>query len=382
MRLLKLIPLFLGSLALAQPADERIAFTFLNATQGPSRATPAFVTIIGRDASGRFCHLTRDGQFQPCMPGDATAARGRRSGCRYGLPLAEVMALDVPRSLRVDSGRIYLSVGAGAWLGLDPATGALVEPDPANPDDPNAELDYDWIEFTLDDRGFHGNTTCVDRFGLPVTLTVVDRERPGQPQGPVGLAESRTALLRAWEAEVPAPFRQLESDGHRRILAPSHVPALAGGGHFDAYVKTLWARYRTEPLVLTPDEGTFTGQVQPDDRLVFTRAGDPGTYAIARPPSTAEIFLCNGVLAQGSALEKVLGAQLAAILNRHVADPSHWRQPQDYYLTTPCNVYARFWHAHSLDGLAYAFPYDDVNNQSPSLATPNPQEIRISFRWD
>jgi len=361
-------------------AGGRIALTFTSATQGPARDTPAFVTLIGRDAAGRFCHLDRDGRFLPCAPEDASIDRAGRPGYRYGLSLAQTRGLTLDRDLRVDGGRIYLSVGEPVWLGRDGTTGGLVEPDPANPDDPNADLRYDWVEFALDGAGFHGNTTCVDQFGLPVWLAVVDGEA-GQVRGPVGLAGTRTALFRAWAAEVPEPFRQLDAGG-RRILAPSHEPALAGGAYFDPLIQAFWARYRAEPLILTPAEGTFTGQVEADGRLVFTRAGAPGTWSLARAPTTAEVFRCDGVLARGSGLEKVLGAQLAAILNRHVEDPLRWRSAQGYYLASPCNHYARFWHAHSVDGRAYGFPYDDVSEQSSSLNAADPREIRVAFRWD
>ena len=145
----------------------------------------------------------------------------------------------------------------------------------------------------------------------------------------------------------------------------------------------MWERYRAEPLVLSPDEGTFTGRVDAGDRLVFTRDGDPAPYIIARRPTTQEAFLGNGVLAQGSGTEKVLGAQLAALINRHLLEaPGSWRDASAYYLLDPCNQYARFWHRHGLGGRAYGFAYDDVNDQSSSLSVPDPLEIHISYRLD
>ena len=88
------------------------------------------------------------------------------------------------------------------------------------------------------------------------------------------------------------------------------------------------------------------------------------------------------MLARGNATEQVLGAQLAALLNRNVADPLRWREPGVYYQGSPCNLYARFWHEHSLAGKAYGFAYDDVSDQSPSLATAEPEEISVTLRWD
>jgi hypothetical protein len=71
------------------------------------------------------------------------------------------------------------------------------------------------------------------------------------------------------------------------------------------------------------------------------------------------------------------------MLNRHVLEtPLAWRRAEDYYRREPCNSYARFWHQHGLAHRAYGFAYDDVNDQSASLATPAPREIRIAYRLD
>lgn len=357
-------------------------FRFVNATTGPLRATPVFATFTGLDAAGRFCRLDREGRFQVCTVADNRIEKAGRTWCDYGLDVEALPALEVPRDLRIISGRIYLSQGAPVFLRVDEATHGLVQPDPANPSDPNRDLIYDWVEFTLNDLGFFGNTTCVDQFGLPITLTVTDWGNPGLPRGPVGLAESRAALFAAYRTSVTPAFAALADPAGLRILAPAHAPA-GLRDHFEANTRSLWDRYRRIPLVLTPDEGTFTGRVDGQGRLCFTRPGDPETYVIQARPTSLEIFLCNGVLAQGNALEKVLGAQLAALLNRHLLeDPGHWRSPERYYRQEPSNQYARFWHQHGLDHKAYAFPYDDVNDQSPSLFAPRPMEVRVAFRLD
>jgi hypothetical protein len=294
--------------------------------------------------------------------------------------------LDLDRDLPLASGRIYLSVGSPVWLRVDEATGGLVQPDPANPGDPNRDLHYDWIELTLDGSGFHGNTTCVDQFGLPLTLAVTDRGDPEHPLGPVGLTEARTALFQAWRATMPPTFQDLANPAGSRILAPAHGafgPAGAGRDYLRGYIERMWARYRARPLVLKVDAGTFTGRVDAGDRFVFTRAGDAAEYVIAAKPTTQEAFLGDGVLAQGNGTERMLGAQLAALLNRHLLErPGAWRDASAYYQGEPCNHYAQFWHQHGLGHRAYGFAYDDVNDQSSSLATANPLEIRIAFRED
>jgi hypothetical protein len=375
-----------GVLRAALPPGDRIRFSFSNTTAGPDSAVPAYATFTGRDAAGRFCHLDGSGRFLPCSTADNVVPWEGRTWCDYGIPLQAGARLDLDRSVPVNSGRLYLSVGSPVYLRVDETTGGLVQPDPADPADPNRVLRYDWIELTLDGSGFHGNTTCVDQFGLPIAMTVFDRADPLRPVGRVGLTESRSALFEAYRAEVPPAFAALADPRERRILAPAHGEFSAAGAERDylrGYIDQMWAKYRREPLILMPDEGTFTGRVDPGDRIVFTRDGDPGSYVLQAKPTSQEVFLGNGVLAQGNATEKVLGAQVAAMLNRHVLEtPLAWRDARGYFRREPCNSYARFWHQHGLEHRAYGFAYDDVNDQSSSLATPAPLEIRIEYRWD
>jgi hypothetical protein len=372
--------------SVAQAPSGPVRLRFRVRTQGPAAAQTAFATFTGRDASGRFCRLDRDGRFLPCTPADNVIPRDGRTWCDYGIPIHQTAELELSAGLRVDSGRIYLSVGAPVLLRVDEASGGLVQPDPANPGDPNRDLLYDWVELALDGSGFHGNTTCVDQFGLPVTLAVRDRSDPGRLWGPVGIQEARDALFAAYRREVPPVFQELADPRERRILAPAHGafgPGRAQAGYLEPYLDAMWRKYQAEPLVLTPDEGTFTGRVEADGGMRFTRTGDPAAYRIRRRPTSAEVLLCNGVLAEGEALEKVLGAQVAALLNRHLLErPQAWREPAAYYRQEPCNSYARFWHRHSLGGKAYGFAYDDVADQSASLAAPDPLEVLIEFRCD
>jgi len=378
-------PAAAGARAQPPPTAGPLRLRFRSTTQGPGRELPAFATVTGRDRSGRFCHLDRQGRFLPCSPADNVIPRAGRTWCDYAIPLQDGLDLDLPAGSAIDSGRIYLSVGAPVLLRVDEASLGLVQPDPANPTDPNGPILYDWVELTLDRTGFHGNTTCVDQFGLPVALTVVDRGHPARILGPVGLTGARSALFAAYRAAVPPAFAGLADPGDRRILAPAHGSFQAGGADQDylqAYIDAMWRKYRDEPLVLTPDEGSFTGRVDAQDRLVFTRPGDPAAYRVGKPTS-AEALLCNGALAAGNGTEKVLGAQLAALLNRHgLEQPLAWRDPAGYYRRDPCNRYARFWHERGLGGRAYGFAYDDVNDQSPSLYAPDPQEITLTFNWD
>jgi hypothetical protein len=282
---------------------------------------------------------------------------------------------------RLSGGRLYLSIGAPLYLRVDPASGGLVQPDTANPSDPNASTTFDWMEFALDASGFHGNTTCVDQFGLPITLLV--RDASGFTVGPVGLKGRRSDLLREYQNAGLGDFASLMDPGGKRITAPGHAPLGPITRHFDAYIKSMWAKYRQEPLILTPDEGTFTGRVDSLGRMVFTREGDPCSYLIRTMPTTMDAFRCDGPLAQGNGVERVLGAQVAALINRHRLEaPGDWRDAGEDYNALPSNAYAQFWHERGLKNKAYGFPYDDVNDQATLVYSAHPEEVLVEFRID
>lgn len=360
-------------LCLSPRSAAALAFRMENRTQGPLAAQPVFATVTARDGEGRFQRMDASGAFHPCRPEDNRVPHQGLRWCAYSFPAGD---FDIDATRPLFAGRLYLSVGSPLYLRVDPATGGLVQPDPGNPSDPNLAIPFDWLEFTVDASGFHGNTTCVDMFGLPIRLEVLDRD--GRASGPVGLEASRSELLRAWGAEVPEPFRGLvRPEG--RILAPGHAPAgdpVATA--LDAHIAACWSRFRTEPPAFRIGADTFTGRVEADGSLAFTRPGDADVHRIEGRPTSLEAFRCDGVLDRGDAVARALGARVGAYLNRNPGrsgDPATWYQP-------PCNAYAAFWHRHGLGGLAYGFPYDDVDGQSTLLDVREPVEVRVAFRVD
>ena len=43
--------------------------------------------------------------------------------------------------------------------------------------------------------------------------------------------------------------------------------------------------------------------------------------------------------------------------------------------------YAKFWHDHAINKLAYGFPYDDVAGQSTFISHANPQYLLVAVGW-
>ena len=91
-------------------------------------------------------------------------------------------------------------------------------------------------------------------------------------------------------------------------------------------------------------------------------------------PTTQDILECKGTLATGGSTELALEAQICAAFNRRVMEDSTlWAEPSAWYLGAPTNYYAKFWHTHGLNGLAYGFAYDDVSSQSSTIHTDTPE---------
>jgi len=90
----------------------------------------------------------------------------------------------------------------------------------------------------------------------------------------------------------------------------------------------------------------------------------------------------RGVLATGNGVETALEAQIGAALSRHIMeDPSKWATPSAWYSASPTNYWAKFWHAHSIDHLSYAFSYDDVSDQSSTIVATAPEHMIFGIRW-
>nr|MCH9643164.1 hypothetical protein [Actinomycetes bacterium] len=89
-------------------------------------------------------------------------------------------------------------------------------------------------------------------------------------------------------------------------------------------------------------------------------------------PTTAEVFAADGPFA-GTGFQVLFLAELDAALNRGVAStPEQWNDVAAYYPDGQrWNPYAKLFHDIGIAGLAYGFPYDDVNDQSSVLILNN-----------
>ena len=303
----------------------------MNGTNGAYTDSQIYWGVIGiNPTTGNWCYLDLNGNLVPISLSlnDATGhlTKNNVNYANIYHTVNEASWVSLPR---ITSGRMFLSVGTPCYIKTFDT--GFAGPDINNPTDPNANVYFDFVEFTVDATGYHGNTTRVDQFGFPVQHRLVNNA--GNYDQTVGEleTETRSGLFTKYQNEVPTAFKSLGTlQAPYRIVCPNSGPFKVGG---------TYANY-------------FSG------------------YSSI---STQDILLGVGGAAN---------AQTCAALNRHVyTDTANWNNPAAYYKAAPANYYAKFWHDHSIDNLAYGFCYDDVNTQAAYLQIGDPKGLIIRVGW-
>jgi hypothetical protein len=205
---------------------------------------------------------------------------------------------------------------------------------------PNSQI-TDFIEFTVGAGVFNGNTTRVDWFGIKTAMRLHAHDGFDTQVGEdlATFNEDRAVTFQKFIDEVPAEFDHLA-----QVQAPNRIPAPGKVGETGFLPGGQFANY-------------MTGY-----------ASQNGVAA-----STFDVLACAGALAQNP--------QLCAGLNRHVANTPNQTNPGAFYTAAPANYYAKFWHDHAINKLAYGFPYDDFGNQSSFVTHANPQYLLVALGW-
>ncbi|MFM9279825.1 glycoside hydrolase family 64 protein [Paenibacillus jiagnxiensis] len=309
----------------------KLTFRLLNGTNGAYSDQQIYWGVLGiNPENGRWSYLDASGQLQPIStalndaPGHLSKKGNNYANIYHTLSNSYV---NLPK---ITSGRMFICVGSPCYIKTYDT--GFAGPDINNPTDPNRDIYFDFIEFTVDDAGYHGNTTRVDGFGFPIQHRLVNRA--GNYDRTVGELESETraGLFQKYRNEVPQPFKALaDVQAPYRIVAPIHGSFASGGANASYF------------------------------------AGYSGY-------NTQEILLCNGALQEDSAK--------CSAINRHVYEnPANWNNVSAYYQAAPANFYAKFWHDHSIDRLAYGFAYDDYNGQASYLEVGDPKGLLIRVGW-
>jgi beta-galactosidase len=380
--------------------DGAVKFTFKNAT-GRYQDQQIWFAIIGHQGAP-FFHATFDGSgrgtYVPCSPADNIVSRGGDTYTNYFYSIDKVPSAELPSAL--SSGRIWIAIGdvdannpAPLYIKVNGPTD-IRQPSVSNPSDPNYNIIWDFLEFDYEPPGFFGNTSSVDAYAIPITLSNSSGITPAQ----VGYSAPRSTVFSTFQQLGP-PWSDLaisNAGTQLRILNPQYkmppqgvAPQTFPANYLSDYIDHCWQVYTGVNVTVQSPRGTanlYTGSMDASGQFVFVKNDAPNDAAyrhtIAKPRSI-DVFGCKGVFdrADGPSpgyaeIDGDIKNQIASALNRtvlHNPDYNAWCQVTSFY--TPwsggsgpvTNLYAKALHAQSIGGLAYAFAYDDQCDQSTTI---------------
>lgn len=314
------------------PGNGSLSLKVMNGTNGAKASSNIYWGVIGIDpVTSSWSYLDMNGNLIPISAGlNDAPGHLTKNGVNYANIYHKVSETGWANLPKITSGRMFLCVDSPCYIKT--YNDGFAGPNVDNPTDPNRDIYFDFIEFTVNDSGYHGNTTRVDGFGFPIQMRLVNQA--GNYDRTVGELESETraGIFSEYQNEVPSAFKSLaQIQAPYRIVAPLHGSFAPGGAN----------------------QYYFSG------------------YA---PYSNTDILGGENYLAQNP--------QIDAAINRHVyTDSANWNNPGAYYQAGPANYYAKFWHDHNIGRLAYGFPYDDVNGQASYLEIGAPKGLIVRVGW-
>ncbi|KAI0475596.1 glycoside hydrolase family 64 protein [Xylariaceae sp. FL0804] len=355
--------------------------------------------ITGLDTSGAVVMLNTDGAWYYPDPAGSTTPVTIDSSAGVALPLGaagSTTTFTLPDYM--SSGRVWVADGELSFFAVAGADGAseLVEPSAAAATDPSAAVNWGFVELTnTADGGIYANISFVDFVGLVIGMVLALGDNTTQTvKGlPAGAVAGVCAAMQAQGAEDGSSWADMcvtDGEGNAlRVLAPNlylSQDEAAQADYWTDYVSDVWTTYTSTPLVIDTQAaaGNVSCTVVGDE---LTCDGDNRGYP---QPTTADIWGCNsGPFAIDSGdndVHRAVVPRLCAAFNRAellVAGGAY--EPSlgsaSFYTTSPANHYSRIVHELELDGLGYAFSYDDVNadggNAAGVVSGVNPTSLQL-----
>lgn len=341
-------------------ANTTLELAFKNETS--SSTVYAYVTGQAIQNNNAIFLLKSDGTYYyPTNP----AAIGTPLSADCAIPLGAPGSSKTVSIPQIAGGRIWFSIGTPLTFLLNPGP-ALVEPSVTNNSDPNINISWDFCEFTFNSDQLFANVSYVDFVSVPIALSLNSSSGPvqtvtGIPEN--GLATVCNGLI-AQTAADGKPWSSLIVKGasgqELRALSPNNgiVQGANFGGYFEPFVSQCYQRFNSTPLTVNTQAGF--------GMVAWRTSGNElslGSMQFASP-TTEDIFSCStGPFATGSEQERnAIIPRLAAAFNRStLLTASTIPAPaSEYYRQGITNHYARIVHEANIDGIGYAFPYDDV----------------------
>ena len=285
-----------------------------------------YVTVIGQTTPGQWSWIDQNGVAHAIDHDAANAADHlTKNGVNYAdmsFTLAQAGNFQMPPEL--EGARIFLSEKQPLYIAISPDNKGWAGPNPANPADPNYSTVYDWYEMTFKNGAvpFGGNTTQVDQFGFPFSVTVT--QNSSGFSGTSGLALSRDQVFQQFKATEPSAFQSLivnDANGSPvRILSPRTVQPGALATWLDSPINDFWTTYQTNQFNYNGPGYTVHGNVNASDQFVYSvtpTGGSTSVYTMTMP-TTAQTFAADGPFV-GTGAQGAFLAELDAAFNRGVA---------------------------------------------------------------
>ncbi|GAA2856528.1 hypothetical protein Acy02nite_65590 [Actinoplanes cyaneus] len=366
--------------ATVPPREDLLPVTVTNKT-GRGDAVHLYVLGVNLD-TGKLGYVNQAGTFTPWTGGAAVPVAAPDVSIN-GPANGGSTTIRVPRNL---SGRLYFSFGRKLDFRL--STDGLVQPAPWAGGDPNHDILFDWSEFTVNSSGLWLNSSQVDMFAVPHIVSVTGGSGTTSSTGEV-VAGGRQKVINAIKAD--ADFAKSVVTGPDgtvlRVLAPGKAAdaGLMSPAYLDPYIASAWKAYTSKSLTVTPftdrPDVKYTGRTS-GDVMSFTDSSGKVVASFTKP-STANVWGCDGAL--GAPNDQVVGPiarTLCAALQRTTLgrlDVQPSGTAADFYQGSPANLYAKVIHANMTDGKAYAFAFDDVQNQESLVHDGDPRTAAITF---
>ena len=155
--------------------------------------------------------------------------------------------------------------------------------------------------------------------------------------------------------------------------------------YLDPYINSAWNAYASKTLTVVPfgdqPNNKFLGRTS-GNIMNFTDSTGK-TVASFTKPTTANVWGCDGALGApndlvvGPIARTLCAAMQRTTLGRLDTQPSG--SAADFYQGDPTNYYAKIIHANMADGKAYAFAFDDVQNQESLVHDGDPRTAGITM---
>ena len=312
------------------------------------------------------------------------------------------------------SGRIYISVGQ-PLLPFTPLAGASANQTSGFPatgytapalasGTPGSLCLYDWLEFSFDsNQALNINTTQVDQFGFPISMTATGTGMTGGEQGVLNTSRSSIMTNLAglsnslFNSSVGVPTNGVNADAYPasvytsntlRAVSPKTV-ATASDTFFTSTINTWYNNWANTPLVTyDASSGYYSGLVV--GGVLSFKSGNlssasswnsGGSVQFTNSQITSyDVWKCANSLASGNGNQKNVQKMIAAAFQRGTmvnanyslndTNGSSFSPPlSDNYASATSNTWAQKFHQFNANGLAYGFPYDDVGNLQPTVTT-------------